>query len=107
MHLRQILRGADPGMWEVNSDEKEVEWAEHDNNDTDFLPLNHGVTGREPNTNPSNWPEDHRRMPPHRPPVPHPEWVTVGGPLPMRIFLWNMFSGCQLLQVCNLQGGKF
>lgn len=64
-----------------------------------FLPANNGVTGREPVTNPSNWLTNHRRMPPHRPPVPHPRWVAVGGPLPMRIFLWDMFSGCQLLQV--------
>ncbi|OAL55099.1 hypothetical protein IQ07DRAFT_677006 [Pyrenochaeta sp. DS3sAY3a] len=63
-----------------------------------YLPSNHGVTGREPNTNPQNWMTDHRRMPPHRPPVIHPQWVAIGGPLPMRIFLWDMFKGCQLLQ---------
>ncbi|KAF2014097.1 hypothetical protein BU24DRAFT_481466 [Aaosphaeria arxii CBS 175.79] len=75
----------------VNDDEEE-EFEEA------FLPSNFGVTGHEPNTNPSNWPAEHHRMPPHRPPVLHPQWVAVGGPLPMRMFLWIMFCGCQLLQ---------
>lgn len=38
-------------------------------------------------------------MPPYRQPVGHPEWDTIGGPLPVRVFMWDMFSGCQLLQV--------
>lgn len=69
------------------------------NHTSEYLTSNSAVTGREPNTNPSDWPTLHRRVPPHRPPQVHPDWVEIGGPLPMRLFLWNMFSGCRLLQV--------
>ncbi|KAJ4983411.1 hypothetical protein SVAN01_11103 [Stagonosporopsis vannaccii] len=71
---------------------------EHEEVDDTFLPANNGVTGLEPDTNPPNWLTNHRRVPPHRPPVAHPQWIAIGGPLPMRIFLWDMFKGCQLLQ---------
>lgn len=64
-----------------------------------YLPANHGVTGRETDVNPPSWPRTHRRMPPYRQPVRHPEWDAIGGPLPIRVFMWDMFSGCQLLQV--------
>lgn len=77
----------------MNEDEQDSD------SDATFLPENNGVTGLEPNTNPIDWLTNHRRMPPHRPPVAHPQWVAIGGPLPMRIFLWDMFMGCQLLQV--------
>ncbi|KAL2797929.1 hypothetical protein BJX66DRAFT_334599 [Aspergillus keveii] len=67
--------------------------------DSEYLTPSAGATGREPNTNPPDWPSDrHRRVPPHRAPRVHPDWVAIGGPLPMRVFLWNMFSGCRLLQ---------
>ncbi|CEJ62758.1 hypothetical protein PMG11_11249 [Penicillium brasilianum] len=65
---------------------------------SEYITPNASVTGREPSTNPLHWPNDHRRVPPHRPPQVHPQWVEIGGPLPMRVFLWNMFSGCRLLQ---------
>lgn len=106
--LRQALRGADPVTTEPRRIARELNSPEEDENASEnaFLPPNHGVTGREPNTNPPDWLENHRRMPPHRPPVLHPEWVTIGGPLRMRIFLWNMFSGCQLLQVRVLDRAK-
>ncbi|KAE8360770.1 hypothetical protein BDV27DRAFT_161336 [Aspergillus caelatus] len=65
---------------------------------SEYLTPNASVTGREPNTNPPHWLTDHRRVPPHRPPQVHRQWVEIGGPLPMRLFLWNMFSGCRLLQ---------
>lgn len=64
-----------------------------------YLPANHGVTGRESDINPESWPRNHRRMPPYRQPVRQPEWDAIGGPLPIRVFMWDMFSGCQLLQV--------
>lgn len=64
-----------------------------------YLPANHGVTGQESDINPPSWPSNHRRMPPYRQPVRHPEWDAIGGPLPIRVFMWDMFSGCQLLQV--------
>jgi hypothetical protein len=73
----------------------------------EFLPANNGVTGLEPNTNPPDWPSNQRRVPAHRPPVVHDDWVLIGGPRPMRLFLWTMFHGCELLrvglQVLNLQ----
>lgn len=65
----------------------------------EFLPANNGVTGREPNTNPPDWPSNQRRVPAHRPPVVHGDWELIGGPLPMRFFLWTMFHGCELLRV--------
>jgi len=106
-NLRQALRGADPVAIEPERITSELNAPVEDVEDDDaFLPANHGVTGHEPNTNPPDWLTNHRHMPPHRPPVAHPEWVTVGGTLPMRIFLWNMFSGCQLLQVCVLREAK-
>jgi hypothetical protein len=64
-----------------------------------YLPANHGVTGREIDMNPLSWPRNHRRMPPYRQPIRHPEWDAIGGPLAVRVFMWDMFSGCQLLQV--------
>jgi hypothetical protein len=69
---------------------------------SEYITPNTSVTGREPNTNPPHWPNDHRRVPPHRQPRVHPQWVEIGGPLPIRIFLWNMFSGCRLLQVSSI-----
>ncbi|EOA89726.1 hypothetical protein ACJQWK_02805 [Exserohilum turcicum] len=70
----------------------------HGDDEESFLPENLGVTGREPNTNPPNWPADHRRVPAHRFPILNPNWTAIAGPLPMRILLWDMFVGCQLLQ---------
>jgi hypothetical protein len=104
--LRQSLCGADPTTTDPTKipcerDSSSPKEGENEVGDENFLTANHGVTGREPNTNPPNWWTDHRRMPPHRPPVVHSEWVTIGGSLPMRIFLWNMFSACQLLRVRN------
>lgn len=64
-----------------------------------YLPANHGVTGRESDISPPSWPRNHRRMPPYRQPVRHSEWDAIGGPLPIRVFMWDMFSGCRLLQV--------
>lgn len=101
--LRQTLRSIDSltvandyNVRPIDSVDEEVDYEGAEEN---FLPENYGVTGREPSTNPPNWLTDHRRMPPHRPPVYHPQWIAVGGPLPMRIFMWNMFVGCELLQV--------
>jgi hypothetical protein len=74
--------------------------------DDAYLPANHGATGREVDMNPPSWPRDHRRMPPYRQPVRHLEWDAIGGPAPMRIFMWDMFSGCQLLQVGRMSGPK-
>lgn len=74
----------------------------HGDDEESFLPENLGVTGREPNTNPPNWPADHRRVPAHRFPILNPNWTAIAGPLPMRILLWDMFVGCQLLQVRRL-----
>lgn len=65
----------------------------------EFMTSNNGVTGREPNTNPADWPTDHRRVPAHRPPHIHEDWVEIGGPAPLRLFLWTMFNGCELLRV--------
>ncbi|RKL43106.1 hypothetical protein BFJ72_g4519 [Fusarium proliferatum] len=64
----------------------------------EFLPANNGVTGLEPNTNPPDWPSNQRRVPAHRPPAVHDDWELIGGPLPMRAFLWTMFHGCELLR---------
>jgi hypothetical protein len=99
--VRQSLRSIDSLTVanEYNVPEMDTRISTEDADLETYLPSNHGVTGREPNTNPLNWMTDHRRMPPHRPPVVHPQWVAIGGPLPMRIFLWDMFKGCQLLQV--------
>ncbi|KAM6540360.1 hypothetical protein FALCPG4_002078 [Fusarium falciforme] len=65
---------------------------------SEFLTANNGVTGREPNTNPPDWRSDQRRVPAHRPPVVHDDWVAIGGPLPVRLFLWTMFHGCEMLR---------
>lgn len=78
-----------------------VEDQPEDEPDDAYLPANHGATGRETDINPPNWPTGHRRMPPYRQPVRNPDWDAIGGPLPVRIFMWDMFAGCQLLQVCH------
>ncbi|PSN64646.1 hypothetical protein BS50DRAFT_678700 [Corynespora cassiicola Philippines] len=98
----QVVRSADSltvvNDYSVASLQKPYAEAYEDEADDAYLTANCGVTGNEPDTNPPSWPSDHRRVPPHRPPFRHPEWVVIGGPLPMRIFLWDMFCGCQLLQ---------
>lgn len=102
--VRNTLRAADPVTTESEKLPLEIdgtlEVPEEDEDPHAFLPANHGVTGHEPDVNGPNWLTNHRRMPPRRHPTRHPDWVEIGGPLPMRIFLWDMFSGCQLLQVC-------
>ncbi|KAI8938470.1 hypothetical protein NX059_004362 [Plenodomus lindquistii] len=99
--VRQVIRTADAltveNDYAVAPMDTTITEANEDEDDA-FLTANHGVTGREPNTNPEDWLTNHRRMPPHRPPVRHADWQAVGGPLPMRIFIWNMFAGCQILQ---------
>jgi len=65
----------------------------------EFMTANNGVTGREPDTNPPDWPTAHRRVPAHRPPHVHENWTDISGPAPLRVFLWTMFNGCELLQV--------
>lgn len=65
----------------------------------EFMTVNNGVTGREPNTNPPGWPADQRRVPAHRPPRVHENWTDISGPPPLRLFLWTMFNGCELLRV--------
>jgi hypothetical protein len=67
---------------------------------SEYLTQNGSPTGLEPDTNPQWWPDDHRRIPPHRAPVVNPEWNQIAGEtLGLRIFFWTMISGCQLEQV--------
>ncbi|CAK7221490.1 hypothetical protein SBRCBS47491_004543 [Sporothrix bragantina] len=64
-----------------------------------FLTPNGAPTLLESVNNPNSWPADHRRIPPYRAAVRNPEWDRVGGQnVSMRLFMWTMLSGCQLLQ---------
>ncbi|KAM5358013.1 hypothetical protein ACJZ2D_015689 [Fusarium nematophilum] len=65
---------------------------------SEFMTPNNGVTGLEPDTNPPDWPTNHRRVPAHGPPHVHEHWADIAGPAPLRVFLWTMFNGCEMLR---------
>lgn len=72
-----------------------------DADDTEYLTPNAQPTGFERNNNPEHWPEDHQRVPLYRQPVVNPAWYQIrGDSAGIRLFMWTMLSGCQLLQVC-------
>lgn len=73
-----------------------------DTEESEYLTSNGQPTGLEPNINPPHWPDDHRRVPFYREPVVNPAWYQIrGNSVGIRLFMWTMLSGCQLLQVCR------
>lgn len=91
----QEMQGSEDGR------DKPSQLNEGENVESEYLTHNGSPTGQEPINNPASWPQSHRRVPPYRTPVVNPEWYDIAGDRAMRLFMWTMMSGCQLLQVGN------
>lgn len=69
-------------------------------NNSEFLTPDGSPLGETLGPNPPGWPENHRRVPPYRRAIVHPQWDDLAGDSSvMRVFFWTMTSGCQVLQV--------